>query len=192
MGRSRDLADLISGAGTLPDGAIPSGSVVQVVQAEDATNSTATVGSTGDWVIDGISLSITPKFLNSTMHIFGSFFMTSDSASTTANARLVRVIGATATTVSPLSTGSQSSVQDGGAFVHVYSSPAIANNMGLNQSSFFFKDQSLSISAHTYKIQIGGNGATHDVHYNQYGVAVPSYEDTWTPTSCMTCMEIKG
>ena len=43
MGRSRDLADLISGAGTLPDGAIPSGSVVQVVQAEDATNSKATV-----------------------------------------------------------------------------------------------------------------------------------------------------
>ena len=191
MGRSRDLADLISGAGTLPDGAIPSGSVVQVVQAEDATNSKATVSSNGAYVIDGISLSITPKFLNSTMHISGSFFMTSDTASTTANAQLVRVIGATTTTVSPVSTGTTSSTQ-GGGFAHVYCSPVIANTMGLNQISFFFKDQSLSISAHTYKIQIGGNSANHTVHYNQYGVATASYEDNWTPTSCMTCMEIKG
>lgn len=191
MGRSRDLADLISGAGTLPDGAIPSGSVVQVVQAEDASNARATVSSAGAYVLDGLSLSITPKFLNSTMHIFGSFFMTSNSASTTANAQLVRVIGATTTTVSPVTTGNASST-GGGGFVHVYCSPTIANTMGLNQNSFFFKDQSLSISAHTYKIQIGGNGANYDVHYNQYGVAIASYEDSWTPVSCMTCMEIKG
>ena len=34
MGRARDLANLINGQGTLPDGAIPSGSVVQVIQSQ--------------------------------------------------------------------------------------------------------------------------------------------------------------
>ena len=88
-------------------------------------------------------------------------------------------------------TGIQSSTTSDG-FAHVYSSPAIPNTMGLNQTSYFMSDQSLSISQHTYSLQLDGNGATHDIYFNQYGVSAVSYDDSWTPVSFMQVMEVKG
>ena len=195
MGRSRDLADLISGAGTLPNGSIPSGSVVQVVQSETTANTEATVtASTSNYDLTStMTVVITPKFLNSTMHISGAFFMANENASTVVGARLVRTIGATTTVVSPASTGSQSSTASDG-FAHIYSTPAInsGNVMGINQTSYFITDQSLSISEHTYSLQLDGNGIGHDIYFNQYGVSTISYDDTWTPVSFMQVMEVKG
>ena len=193
MGRARDLANLINGQGTLPDGAIPSGSVVQVVQSETAANTEATITSTTSNydLTSTMSVVITPKFLNSTMYISGAFYMVNENASTVVGARLVRTIGGTTTVVSPATTGSQSSTTSDG-FAHVYSSPAIPNTMGLNQTSYFMSDQSLSISQHTYSLQLDGNGATHDIYFNQYGVSAVSYDDSWTPVSFMQVMEVKG
>ena len=193
MGRARDLANLINGQGTLPDGAVPSGTVVQVVQSETAANTEATITSTTSNydLTSTMSVVITPKFLNSTMYISGAFYMVNENASTVVGARLVRTIGGTTTVVSPATTGSQSSTTSDG-FAHVYSSPAIPNTMGLNQTSYFMSDQSLSISQHTYSLQLDGNGATHDIYFNQYGVSGVSYDDSWTPVSFMQVMEVKG
>mgnify|MGYP005689329391 FL=1 len=193
MGRARDLANLINGQGTLPDGAVPSGTVVQVVQSETAANTEATITSTTSNydLTSTMSVVITPKFLNSTMYISGAFYMVNENASTVVGARLVRTIGGTTTVVSPATTGSQSSTTSDG-FAHVYSSPAIPNTMGLNQTSYFMSDQSLSISQHTYSLQLDGNGATHDIYFNQYGVSAVSYDDSWTPVSFMQVMEVKG
>ena len=73
----------------------------------------------------------------------------------------------------------------------VYSNPAIAGTMGINQNSFFVLDTVSSTSEHTYKIQLGGN-ATSNIHFNQYGVSSLAYEDTWTPVSFMFILEIKA
>ena len=151
MGRARDLANLINGQGTLPDGAVPSGTVVQVVQSETAANTEATVtAATPNYDLTStMTVVITPKFLSSTMYISGAFYMVNENASTVVGARLVRTIGGTTTVVSPATTGSQSSTTSDG-FAHVYSSPAIPNTMGLNQTSYFMSDQSLSISCLLY------------------------------------------
>ena len=195
MGRARDLANLINGQGTLPDGAIPSGSVGQVIQSETAANTEATVtAATPNYdLTTTMTCVITPKFINSTMHISGAFYMVNENASTVVGARLVRTIGGTTTVVSPATTGSQSStVSDG--FAHLYSPPALnsGNIMGINQTSYFITDQSLSISQHTYSLQLDGNGTSHDIYFNQYGVSAVSYDDSWTPVSFMQVMEVKG
>ena len=192
MGRSRDLADLISGASTLPNGAIPSGSVVQVVQTQDASNSELTVASNGAYADTTLVVSITPKFLNSTFIITGSSYMTPDTASTVCTARIVRVVNSVTTVISPASTGTSSSTAADG-FCHSYNTPARSSTMGTQAFSFHMKDSgSLSLLEHTYKLQLGSSAASTTVHYNQYGEAVTSYEDNYTPTSQMVVMEIKG
>ena len=169
--------------------------MVPVIQSETAANSEATVtAATPNYdLTTTMTCVITPKFINSTMHISGAFYMVNENASTVVGARLVRTIGGTTTVVSPATTGSQSStVSDG--FAHIYSTPAlnIGNIMGINQTSYFITDQSLSISQHTYSLQLDGNGTSHDIYFNQYGVSAVSYDDSWTPVSFMQVMEVKG
>lgn len=192
MGRSRDLADLISGAGTLPDGSIPSGSVVQLVQTQDATNSELTVASDGAYADTTLTVSLTPKFIGSTFIISGSFCMTADNTNSVCAARIVRVVNSVTTVISPTTTGSQSVVTSAG-WSHAYHNPARANVMGTNWTPFFIKDSgSVSLLEHTYKLQLGSSSSTVTVHYNQYGETIASYEDQWTPVSQMMVMEIKA
>ena len=192
MGRSRDLANLISGAGTLPNGAIPSGSVIQVVQSQDAQQSELTVASDGGYADTTLVVSITPKFINSTFIITGNSYMSPDNTSTVCTARIVRVVNSVTTVISPATTGSTSSTTIDG-FCHAYNNPARHNTMGTQAFSFHMKDSgSLSLLEHTYKLQLGSSSASHNVHYNEYGEAVITYQGTYTPTSQMIVMEIKG
>lgn len=191
MGRSRDLANLISGQGTLPNGSIPSGSVIQVVQTQDASNSKLTAPSNGGYADTTLTVSITPKSIGNTFIISGSFCMSPHSTSVVVASRIVRVVNSVSTVISPVSTGSSSSTTLDG-WSHVYNTVA-PSVMGTNWTPFFIKDSgSISPLEHTYKLQIGASDAAHNIHYNQYGEAAVFYEDTWTPVSQMMVMEIKA
>ena len=193
MSRSRDLADVISGQGSLPYDSLQAGSVIQVKNLQIATNSVHTITSAGQFELDAMSLAITPRFNNSQMLVSGAFYMTPESTSVTCNARLVRVVDGTTTVVNTATTGSSSSgsTSSQGAMFHVYSNPAYSGTMGVNQNSFFVLDTVSSTSEHTYKVQLGGN-ATSNIHFNQYGVSQINYLDSWTPVSFMFILEIKA
>lgn len=193
MGRSRDLANLISGTSTLPNGAIPSGSVVQVQAMTDNTNSKKTIATAnfGDVIDTTLSITITPKFIGSTVLIQGSFYMASTLTNQVITSRVVRVTGGVTTVTHLASTGTTSASNSAG-FAHVYNSPAVANEMGKNNLSFVTNSTTVSLDAHVFRLQIGGAVTSQEVHYNQYGNTSLSYEDNYTPVSMMSVMEIKA
>ena len=193
MSRSRNLADLISGQSSLPYNSLQAGSVIQVKNVEINTTSEIIISSAGAYELDAMSLAITPRFTNSKMLITGAFHMTPDGTGVVVAARLVKVVGGTTTVVNSATTGSASaaSTASQGAMFHVYSNSGITGTMGINQNSYFVLDTVSSTSEHTYKIQLTGN-STSEIHFNQYGVAALSYEDSWTPVSFMNIMEIRA
>ena len=184
MSRSRNLADLISGQSSLPYDSLKAGSVIQVKNVEINTTSEIILSTAGAYELDAMSLAITPRFNNSQMLITGAFYMTPDSSGVVCSARLAKVVGGTTTVVNSATTGSASSASTAsqGSMFTVYSNSGITGTMGINQNSFFVLDTVSSTSEHTYKIQLTGN-ATSEIHFNQYGVAALSYEDSWTPVS---------
>ena len=193
MSRSRNLADLISGQSSLPYNSLQAGSVIQVKNVEINTTSEIILSTAGAYELDAMSLAITPRFNNSQMLITGAFYMTPDSSGVVCSARLAKVVGGTTTVVNSATTGSASSASTAsqGSMFTVYSNSGITGTMGINQNSFFVLDTVSSTSEHTYKIQLTGN-ATSEIHFNQYGVAALSYEDSWTPVSFMNIMEIRA
>jgi hypothetical protein len=195
MGRSRDLANLISGTGTLPNGAIPSGSVVQVQAMTDNTNSkkTITTANFADLLDTSLSITITPKFIGSTVLIQGSFYMASTLTNQVITSRVVRVTGGVTTVTHLASSGTTSGGANGAnGFAHVYSAPTVAQEMGKNNFSFVTNSTTVSLDAHVFKLQLGGITPNHEIHYNQYGNTSLSYEDNYTPVSMMSVMEIKA
>tara|TARA_A100001388_G_C28681457_1_gene456569 strand:+ start:279 stop:860 length:582 start_codon:yes stop_codon:yes gene_type:complete len=193
MSRSRNLADLISGQSSLPYDSLQAGSVIQVKNVEINTTSETILSTAGAYELDAMSLAITPRFNNSKMLITGAFYMTPDSSAVVVSARLAKVVGGTTTVVNSPTTGSASSASTAsqGSMFTVYSNSGITGTMGINQNTFFVLDTVSSTSEHTYKIQLTGNAAS-EIHFNQYGVAAVTYEDSWIPVSFMNIMEIRA
>ena len=65
MSRARDLADVISGANTLPSAAMPSGSIIQTVQSTSSTEFSPDSGG-NSWQDTGYNISITPTSTKNT------------------------------------------------------------------------------------------------------------------------------
>ena len=136
---------VVTGLAALPDSAMASGSIIQVVQA--VKTDTASTNSATFADISGLSVSITPTstsnkilvtcnlFVSGVMNSFGGFRVLRDS---------------TAIGLGTAGTGSQTNVSMSTVAVNASSSA-----YGLTNASFEFLDSPSSTSSLTYKVQFG-------------------------------------
>ena len=178
MALSRILAS--SMIGEIPDANAPSGSVIQVIQATTSAAQVFNVGgnsSTTFYDIAGLSLSITPRDLNSKIYLVGSINAGQFGNGYTAYFRFTR---------DGVAVGSSNSLGNG---KEAHSGFRSGNEYQHNNISMNFLDSPISSSAINYKVQICNTGGAS---YPSYINRPHSPDTTWMfgTMTVLTAMEI--
>ena len=165
----------VTGLAALPDSAMSSGSIIQVVSTTKTTStSTTTSGSFAD--ISGMSVSITPSFTSSKILILISLGSISSTAGVSVGFKLIR--GSTA-----VGNATSTSLQSG--FTNIYGG-SDSNDNYLQSASHIFLDSPSTTSSTTYKLQWRNSSGT--TYLNAYQDGGTNYSGS----STITVMEVAG
>lgn len=167
-------ADAVVTNGVVARGALPSGSVLQVVQTVKSNGFTTSSASFTD--VTGLSATITPNFTTSKILIIVSVTVSNDTGGRGAHVQLV-------------GGGAGAAVGDSnGSRVRSLMS-ASYNSYGVGPTSATYLDSPATTSAITYKLQLRrGDAGTGNIGYSATGDS----GDNGSHISTITLMEIAG
>lgn len=164
MTQARDLADTIAGASTLPSASMPTGSVLQVVQATSGTGLQTSTNNT--WHDLAPTVTITPNSSSNKVLITHTAAVMCFQTTQTVMYRILR--------------GTTEIVQIG----RVYSDVATSDWTG-HMLAIEYLDSPSTTSATTYKIQLQYTGSSGQVRHN-------NLTGSFTPKAITIAKEIAG
>lgn len=164
MTQARDLADVIAGANTLPSASMPTGSVLQVVQATSGTGLQTSTNNT--WHKCRPTVTITPKSTSSKVLI--------------THTGAVMCFGETATIMYRILRDTTEIVQIGRVYSYVDPSDWTGHMLALE-----YLDSPSTTSATTYEIQLQFSGSSGQVRHN-------NLTGSFSPKAITIAKEIAG
>jgi hypothetical protein len=167
---------------SIPRAALPTGSVLQVVQTVKSDTFSTTAGAGSPATITGLSASITPTSSSNKVMVMVNFGEISGSENTTYAIFMFR-------NGTKINAGNAAGSRSIGTVAGGISSTTAGNWAG-NSTSIMFLDSPASISLLTYTFAIGGNGIGAIIYINQDGRnSNVANDSTRTPTNIIL-MEI--
>jgi hypothetical protein len=164
MTQARDLADIIAGANTLPSAAMPSGSVLQVVQATSGTGMQSSTENT--WHDLQPTVTITPQSTSNKVLITHTAGIMCFESTLTVMYRILR--------------DTTEIVQIGRVYSYVATSYWTGHMLALE-----YLDSPSTTSATTYKIQLQFSGSAGQVRHN-------NLTGSFSPKAITIAKEIAG